>query len=62
MSHIVAVFFIVAVVAGSTHPAMATSTLTETTLEKIGRTGVSVVGTRTSSPPFAHTVPAAVGV
>lgn len=32
----------------------ATSALAETTLEKISRTGVLTIGTRTGSPPFAY--------
>lgn len=33
---------------------LASPALAETTLEKIGRTGVLVIGTRTGSPPFAY--------
>jgi len=38
-----------ALVAGAAGPAFA-----ETTLEKIARTGVLIIGTRTGSPPFAY--------
>jgi ABC-type amino acid transport substrate-binding protein len=40
---------ILTLVAGLAAPAVA-----ETTLEKIGRTGVLTIGTRTGSPPFAY--------
>jgi ABC-type amino acid transport substrate-binding protein len=53
MTRIVLLFLAVAVVAGAA-PATATSPLTETTLEKVARTGVLVIGARTSSPPFAY--------
>jgi ABC-type amino acid transport substrate-binding protein len=54
MRHIVALVLGVTVVAHVAPLAIARSTLTETTLEKIKRTGVLVIGTRTSSPPFAY--------
>ena len=54
MRHIVALSLAVSVVAGLAPPAMAQGSLTETTLEKMGRTGVLIIGTRTSSPPFAY--------
>jgi ABC-type amino acid transport substrate-binding protein len=56
MRHIAALLLTVAMVAGLAPLATATATLpvlTEPTLEKISRTGVLVIGTRTSSPPFA---------
>ncbi len=54
MRHIAALVLTVTVFAHVTPLALATSTLTETTLEKISRTAVLVIGTRTSSPPFAY--------
>jgi ABC-type amino acid transport substrate-binding protein len=57
MRHIAALLLTVAMVAGLAPLATATATLpvlTEPTLEKISRTGVLVIGTRTSSPPFAY--------
>ena len=44
-----AVLLTLALVAGLTAPAVA-----ETTVEKIARTGVLTIGTRTGSPPFAY--------
>jgi ABC-type amino acid transport substrate-binding protein len=43
------VFFVTAVVASISRPALG-----ETTLEKINRTGVVTIGTRTGSPPFGY--------
>jgi ABC-type amino acid transport substrate-binding protein len=43
-----------AAVAGLAAPAPAQKSLTDTTLEKVARTGRLVIGTRTSSPPFAY--------
>ena len=54
MRGVVARLLTLTLVAGLAAPALATSTLTETTLEKISRTGVLIIGTRTSSPPFAY--------
>ena len=55
MRRIVALLLAVAVVAGVALEATASSkTLTETTLEKVARTGILVIGTRASSPPFAY--------
>jgi polar amino acid transport system substrate-binding protein len=54
MRHVIALFLAVTAVAGLAPRAMAQATLTETTLEKVARTGVLVIGTRTSSPPFAY--------
>jgi len=54
MRRVVARLLTLTLVAGLAAPALATSTLTETTLEKISRTGVLIIGTRTSSPPFAY--------
>ena len=51
MRHIIVLF---TVIVGLASLAMPTSTVAETTLEKIGRTGILVIGTRTSSPPFAY--------
>jgi putative glutamine transport system substrate-binding protein len=53
MTRFVALCFAAAVVSGAA-PATATSPLTETTLEKVARTGVLLVGARLSSPPFAY--------
>jgi ABC-type amino acid transport substrate-binding protein len=53
MTRIVALFLAVAMAAGAA-PATATSNLTESTLEKIARTGVLVIGTRSNSAPFAY--------
>jgi ABC-type amino acid transport substrate-binding protein len=49
MRKLVAVVLAVAVLASGASPALA-----ETTLEKINRTGVLIIGTRTGSPPFAY--------
>ena len=54
MRHMVALFLTVTVAAGWAPAVTATPALTETTLEKISRTGVLVIGTRTSSPPLAY--------
>lgn len=54
MRRIVVLSLVVTVVAGLAAAAMATAVVTETTLGKISRTGVFVIGTRTSSPPFAY--------
>ena len=45
----VALLLALALVAGGAAPALA-----QTTLEKIARTGVLTIGTRTGSPPFAY--------
>jgi ABC-type amino acid transport substrate-binding protein len=49
MRKLVAVVLAVAVLASGASPALA-----ETTLEKVNRTGVLIIGTRTGSPPFAY--------
>jgi polar amino acid transport system substrate-binding protein len=49
MRRSVALLLTLALVAGTAAPALA-----ETTLEKISRTGVLTIGTRTGSPPFAY--------
>jgi polar amino acid transport system substrate-binding protein/glutamate/aspartate transport system substrate-binding protein len=49
MARFAFVFFVTAVVASISRPALG-----ETTLEKINRTGVVTIGTRTGSPPFGY--------
>jgi polar amino acid transport system substrate-binding protein len=49
MRKVFAVVSVLAILAAGVVPALA-----ETTLEKIGRTGVLTIGTRTGSPPFAY--------
>src|SRR5262245_59842998 len=49
MRRVVALLLTLTAVAGMVGPALA-----ETTLEKIARTGVLTIGTRTGSPPFAY--------
>ena len=53
MRHI-ALFLAITLVAALATVATAVPSMTETTLAKVGRTGVLVIGTRTSSPPFAY--------
>jgi hypothetical protein len=54
MRLIVPLFLTVIMIASVAPAAMGTAALTETTLEKISLTGVLVIGTRTSSLPFAY--------
>jgi ABC-type amino acid transport substrate-binding protein len=55
MRRIVALLLALAIVATLASTAMASSSiLTETTLEKVARTGILVIGTRFSSPPFTY--------
>jgi Bacterial extracellular solute-binding proteins, family 3 len=54
MRHVVALFLTVTVAVGWAPVATASGAVTETTLEKIRRTGVLVIGTRTSSAPLAY--------
>src|SRR5262249_29924968 len=49
MRRVLALILALPLAAGLAAPALA-----ETTLEKIGRTGVLTIGTRTGSPPFAY--------
>lgn len=49
MARFAFIFFVTAVVASISRPAIG-----ETTLEKINRTGVLTIGTRTGSPPFGY--------
>ncbi len=54
MRHMVALLLTVTVAVGWAPAVTATGSVTETTLEKIRRTGVLVIGTRTSSAPLAY--------
>lgn len=54
MRRVVVLLLILTLVSVPPAPALAASSLTETTLEKVSRTGVLTIGTRTSSPPFAY--------
>ena len=50
----IAPFLTVILLAALAPVAAAVPSLTETTLAKVSRTGVLVIGTRTGSPPFAY--------
>jgi polar amino acid transport system substrate-binding protein len=54
MRHATALIVTVATVAGLVPAVLTAAPVAETTLEKVARTGVLVIGTRKSSPPFAY--------